>query len=120
MAGYPHRGNDILGVVQEVPEEDGHELEARKDQRGLPYTTLGYANGPGWRDPHTYAEHRPDLTAVDTRADDFKQEATIPLESETHGGEDVPIYAVGPMAHLVHGSMEQNWIYHVMRRAYGF
>lgn len=120
MAGYPHRGNDILGVVREVPEEDGHELEMRKDQRGLPYTTLGYANGPGWRDPHTHAGHRPDLTEVDTRADDFKQEATIPTESETHGGEDVPIYAVGPMAHLIHGSMEQNWIYHVMRRAFGF
>jgi alkaline phosphatase len=120
MAGYPHRGNDILGVVQEVPEEDGRALEARKDRRGLPYTTLGYANGPGWRDPHAHAGHRPDLTAVDTGKDDFKQEATIPLETETHGGEDVPIYAVGPMAHLVHGSMEQNWIYHVMRRAFGF
>jgi alkaline phosphatase len=120
MAGYPHRGNDILGVVQEVPEEDGHELEAKKDQRGLPYTTLGYANGPGWRDPHGHAGHRLDLSEVDTAADDFKQEATIPLESETHGGEDVPVYAVGPMAHLVHGSMEQNWIYHVMRRAFGF
>lgn len=120
MAGYPHRGNDILGVVKDVPEVDGHDLEPKKDKRGLPYTTLGYANGPGWRDPHDHASHRPDLTGVDTAADDFKQEATIPLESETHGGEDVPVYAIGPMAHLVHGSMEQNWIYHVMRRSFGF
>lgn len=120
MAGYPHRGNDILGVVKDVPEVDGHDLEPKKDKRGLPYTTLGYANGPGWRDPHEDASHRPDLTGVDTAADDFKQEATISLESETHGGEDVPVYAVGPMAHLIHGSMEQNWIYHVMRRAFGF
>ena len=120
MAGYPHRGNDILGLVQEVPDKDGDALRHKPDQRGLPYTTLGYANGPGWRDPHGHGDHRPDLSSTDTHADDFKQEATIPLETETHGGEDVPIYATGPMAHLIHGSMEQNWIYHVMRRAFGF
>jgi alkaline phosphatase len=48
------------------------------------------------------------------------QEATIPLGSETHGGEDVAIWARGPQAHLVRGSMEENWIFHVMREAFGF
>lgn len=120
MAGYPHRGNDILGLVQEVPEHDGAARELKKDKSGLPYTTLGYANGPGWRDPAARGGKRPDLSAVDTHADAYLQEASVPLESETHGGEDVAIYATGPMAHLIHGSMEQNWIYHVMRRAFGF
>lgn len=119
MAGYPHRGNDILGLVAEVPEKDGEEKELKKDKLGLPYTTLGYANGPGWRG-RTEESKRPDLTHVDTHADDYLPEAAVPLESETHGGEDVAIFADGPMAHLIHGSMEQNWIYHVMRRAFGF
>ena len=119
MAGYPHRGNDILGLVAEVPEKDGAEKELKKDKLGLPYTTLGYANGPGWRGQAEEGK-RPDLPHVATDADDYLPEATVPLESETHGGEDVAIFADGPMAHLIHGSMEQNWIYHVMRRAFRF
>jgi alkaline phosphatase len=120
LAGYPYRGNDILGLVADVPDKDGEPKTLKKDKLGLPYTTLGYANGPGWRDPAGHGGKRPDLAAVDTHADDFQPEASIPLESETHGGEDVAIFATGPMAYLVHGSMEENWVYHVMRRAFGF
>jgi alkaline phosphatase len=47
------------------------------------------------------------------------QEAGIPLSSETHGGEDVVIYAGGPGAHLFHGVQEQNVIFHVMLEASG-
>lgn len=119
IAGYPHRGNNILGLVEEVPEVDGDAPVVSKDKLGLPYTTLGYANGPGWRDAVATGMKRPDLSGVDTAGLSFLQEATVPLGSETHAGEDVAIYADGPMAHLVHGSMEQNWIYHVMREAFG-
>lgn len=120
IAGYPHRGNDILGLVSSVPEADGSPVALDKDKLGLPYTTLGYANGPGWRDAIAKGQKRPDLTAVDTTALDFMQEATVPLSSETHAGEDVAIYASGPMSQLVHGSMEQNWIFHVMKEAFNF
>jgi alkaline phosphatase len=44
----------------------------------------------------------------------------VPFDSETHGGEDVAIFARGPWAHLVRGSMEQHWIFHVVRQAFGF
>lgn len=111
IAGYPHRGNNILGKVASVPSVDGDPVTLDQDSKGLPYTTLSYANGPGWRSA------RPDLTSVDTTALNFLQEATVPLSSETHAGEDVAIYASGPMAHLVRGTMEQNWIFHVMREA---
>lgn len=120
IAGYPHRGNDILGLTAEVPAVDGNAPTPSKDNLGLPYTTLGYANGPGWRDAVATGQKRPNLTAVDTTDVNFLQEATVPLGSETHAGEDVAIYASGPMSHLVHGSMEQNWIYHVMRKAFNF
>jgi alkaline phosphatase len=115
IAGYPARGNPILGLVRDVPDKDGEPQVHSKDKNGLPYTTLGYANGPGVR-----KGGRVDLSSVDTSHLEFLQEALVPLGSETHGGEDVAVYARGPRAHLVHGSMEQNWIFHVMREAYGF
>ena len=43
------------------------------------------------------------------------QEAIVPKGSESHSGTDVAIYARGPWAQLVDGTMEQNDIYHVMR-----
>ena len=116
IAGYPHRGNPILGLVRDVAGVDGNPNKLSLDANGLPYTTLGYANGPGYRGPQA----RANLSSVDTTALNFLQEASVPLGSETHGGEDVGIWARGPKAYLVRGSMEQNWIFHVMREAFGF
>ena len=45
------------------------------------------------------------------------QHSGVPLQWETHGGEDVSIYARGPMAHLFHGVHEQHYIAHVMAYA---
>ena len=115
IAGYPSRGNPIFGLVRDVPNKDGDPLVLSKDSNGLPYTALGYANGPGAR-----KGGRVDLTNVDTNNLEFLQEALVPLGSETHGGEDVAIFARGPKGYLVRGSMEENWIFHVMREAYGF
>ena len=134
IAGYPRRGNPILGKVV----EPGHPTkEYAQDALGQPYTTLGYVNGPGYagqsvtqpqgakKFPHhgpgfkAITEGRPDLTGVDTTAPDYMQESTMPMESETHGGEDVAIYARGPQAHLVRGVLEQNVIFHVMAEALG-
>lgn len=116
IAGYPHRGNDIMGLVRDVPLVDGDQPINTLATDGKPYTTLGYQNGLGYRG----AAPRPDLTGVDTTALGFLQEAAIPLSAETHAGEDVAIYARGPKGFMVRGSMEQNWIFHVMREAYGF
>jgi alkaline phosphatase len=130
ISGYPKRGNPILGAVVE-PDKD----EAEKDQLGLPYTTLNYANGPGYTGasdqqpagtktyphrPKSYQkdpQSRPDLNGVDTTAPRYMQETVFPLDAETHGGEDVAIYATGPQAHLIHGVQEQNVIFHVMKAA---
>ncbi len=111
IAGYPQRGNPILGLVKRP-----NESNFARDENGKPYTTLGYANGPGYRGPTA----RPDLTAVDTAHPDFLQEATIPLDSETHAAEDVAIFARGPKAHLFHGVQEQSYIYQVMAKALKF
>jgi alkaline phosphatase len=94
----------------------------------MPYTTLGYANGLGFRNlfsqtdaDHSYHSHpatgRYDLSKVDTQAAGFHQEALVPKESETHGGEDVAIYATGPGAHLITGSNEQTIVFHAINYA---
>ena len=45
---------------------------------------------------------------------DFVTPSGVPLESETHGGEDIATFAIGPMAHLFHKVHEQNYVAHVM------
>jgi alkaline phosphatase len=120
--GYPKRGNPILGLVTEV----GDSLALSAD--GKPYTTISYANGPGGVFPalaegSTTAEPagvRPDLTGVDTTGVDYVQQALVPMASETHTGDDVAIYAWGPQAHLLTGTVEQNLIYHVLAHALGY
>ena len=129
IAGYPSRGNPILGKTA----IDG---EMTKDALGLPYTTLSYANGPGWTggmqrkvfnpatesaEAATYAggNLRPDLNNVDTGNPNYMQEATVPMVAETHAGEDVAIYADGPGAYLLRGTLEQNVIYHLMAEVLG-
>lgn len=58
-----------------------------------------------------------DATYFDTHSKDYRQLSQIPGGS-FHCGEDVAnIYASGPMAHLVHGVHEQNYVAHVMGHA---
>jgi alkaline phosphatase len=106
MAGYPRRNNPILG---KVVYETGAMARAAD---GKPYTTLGYANGEtGCRAADC---QRSDLSAVDTLSNDYQQQAAIFMPSETHGGEDVAIFASGPGSELVRGVMDQNELFHVM------
>jgi alkaline phosphatase len=143
IAGYPSRGNPILGKADSGLGLIGISPLAL-DSLGLPYTTVGYQNGPGgWTGgmkrrellatpvnggsegyaeaPYTGAALRPDLTNVDTANPNYLQESAIPTQgAETHAGEEVGIYASGPRAYLFRGVMEQNAIYHVMADALGF
>lgn len=134
FAGYPTRGNPILGKVVGASGEgpsSGYALDAT----GMPYTTLSYANGPGHtgatdqqaegikKFPHlvsgsqSASTGRPNLRDIDTEDHDFLQEATVPLSSETHGGDDVGIWASGPGAEAIRGTVEQNVIFHFMTQA---
>lgn len=111
--GYSTLGNPILGLASG---NDGRGEPSGKPELaddGKPYTSLAYANGPGAEQSRRRAGR------VDTRSLDYLQDSIVPLGSETHGGEDVAIYSGGPWAHLLHGTREQNYIYHVMRHALG-
>ena len=116
IAGYPRRGNPILGLV--VPPEGGGDDDHAGDtsgptlaEDGKPYTTLGYGNGPG-----AMSGERP----VPEAGIAAHQQALVPLGSETHGGEDVALFARGPGAERARGVIEQNVIYDIVRRAFGW
>lgn len=126
IAGYPTRGNPILGKVV-GNDSSGEPAGLSMAQDGMPYTTVSYANGLGFASLPVGGDTRyglpadtgrpADLTFIDTEDQGFHQEALVPLSSETHAAEDVAIYAGGPGAHLLNGTQEQNVIYHAMNKA---
>ena len=130
MAGYPTRGNPILGKVVGNDSRGEPENTPALASDDMPYTTLGYMNGKGFAKrsiggmtgryvlPGNTGRH--DLADVDTTDANFHQEALIPTDLETHGGEDVAIYAKGPGAHLVSGNIEQHVIFHIINHAAGY
>uniref|UniRef100_A0A8C4QAQ3 Alkaline phosphatase n=1 Tax=Eptatretus burgeri TaxID=7764 RepID=A0A8C4QAQ3_EPTBU len=100
LGGYALRGNPIFRFAKDLSDKDN-----------MTYTSILYGNGPG------YLANRTNLTTEEVENKDYKQRASVPLKSETHGGEDVAIYAQGPMAHFFQGVKEQNYIAHLMSYA---
>ncbi|XP_039453749.1 membrane-bound alkaline phosphatase-like [Culex pipiens pallens] len=99
-AGYPTRGNDIFGF-------------AGTGTDGLPYSTLSYANGQSFEDhfgAYSEGSARRDMRTMDMQTPRFRFPATVPYSTQTHAGEDVPVYASGPWSHLFSGSYEQSII----------
>ncbi len=115
MGGYPVRGNPILGKVMEHHQNEDQDRLAI-DIKNKPYTTLGYQNGPVSRQSAAYG----DLSSVNTTDASYRQESAVQTNSESHGGEDVPLFADGPLAHLFHGVIEQHVIFHIMVEALGW
>ncbi|XP_066139870.1 membrane-bound alkaline phosphatase-like [Euwallacea fornicatus] len=95
-AGYAARGSDVFGYAG-----------LGKDNN--PYTILNYANGPGYtpvlRNGQRYVPTLEEMNEVE-----YQWPAAAPREKETHGADDVSIYAKGPWAHLFTGVMEENVI----------
>ncbi|CAG9789035.1 unnamed protein product [Diatraea saccharalis] len=102
--GYTQRGGDIIGPSDQV------------DSNGIRYKTISYTNGPGAREqtdgvrPDVFDEHN----VGDTR---WRAHADVPLYSETHGGDDVAVFARGPHHHMFSGLYEQSQIPHLMAYA---
>ncbi|XP_055371415.1 alkaline phosphatase 4, partial [Condylostylus longicornis] len=114
--GYPERGNSILDFAN--------------DSETFAYETISYSNGPG------FYNHRANLSTSyinstrNIREDTwipveeidpairssptYRSLAAFPLSEETHGGEDVPVFAIGPGAQLIGGVFEQNYLAYVM------
>ncbi|KAG8581678.1 hypothetical protein GDO81_007751 [Engystomops pustulosus] len=102
FGGYTYRGSSIFG------------LAPKKAFDNKSYTSILYGNGPGFS---ITPEGRPDINESTSEDKNYRAQTAVPLDSETHGGEDVVIFSRGPMAHLFHGVHEQTYIAHVMAYA---
>lgn len=120
IAGYPPRGNAILGRLRPIPGGEGRVSVdadgAVLDQLGRPVTTLGYANGP-----LSVRMGDKTLSSAGSPGDpDYLHPKTFLFGAETHSGEDVILYADGPGSALVSGTIEQNSIFHIITHALGW
>ncbi len=120
--GYCGRGTPITGLCYAVDDNNvRHSDELRLASDGKPYPVAGYLNGAGSvlieQGDGSYFGTRPVLDQETATDPEYLQQALIPMSSETHSGEDVAVYAKGPWAHLFDGTVEQNYIFHVMNHA---
>lgn len=93
------RGKNILGVA------------GTSDVDEKTYTVLAYGNGP------SAGTDRTNITEQETTSMNYTQQAAYPKWLETHGGEDVAVFAIGPWAHLFTGVHDQTFIPHAMAYA---
>ncbi|KAL0822116.1 hypothetical protein ABMA28_005480 [Loxostege sticticalis] len=102
--GYTERGGDILGRSSGSADDS------------VPYMTISYTNGPG-------ARPRPEGERIDVTADNnygasrWRSHAEVPRSSETHGGDDVGVFARGPHHDMFSGVYEQSQLPHLMAYA---
>jgi len=112
ISGYAARGNPIFGIAGTAEDK-------------LPYATLSYANGNEYNtsklscsiDNEKVTCSRYNISQDDMNDEDYLFPSTAPLKSETHGGDDVIVFARGPWSHLYAGTFEQNFIPHAMAYA---
>ncbi|NWZ23099.1 PPBT protein, partial [Asarcornis scutulata] len=131
FGGYTPRGNPIFGETPPSPPAPawGHPGDVpavltvlplpglapmQSDVDRKPFTSILYGNGPGYK---IVGGERENVSAVDFAHANYQAQSAVPLRQETHGGEDVAVFARGPMAHLLHGVHEQNYIPHAMAYA---
>lgn len=104
IGGAPARGSPILGAAT------GADKRPRPDAGGQPYPTLAYGSGPaggGRREPPT----------SNAAAHGYQSPAAIALPVAAGGGEDVPVYALGPGSQWFRGVLDQHALYWLMRAA---
>ncbi|XP_050537654.1 alkaline phosphatase-like isoform X2 [Daktulosphaira vitifoliae] len=97
------RGSDILGADSKSSDIDG-----------LPYSTLLYGNGPGYSSEHRLV---PMMNATEAETHNQLHSAAVPRQWATHGGEDVPVYAIGPPGitqALFSGTFDQSYVPHAI------
>lgn len=95
---FQKRGNDVLGLSDSLGSDN------------LPYSTLSYSNGRGLSNTYDKTGARLDLTKTNFSDPYLNYMSMIGRDGETHGGDDVGVYASGPYSHLFTGIYEQNII----------
>ncbi|MCE9592672.1 MAG: alkaline phosphatase [Planctomycetes bacterium] len=119
----PHSG--LFSLAYDVNVTTGA-VSAFGDKNGVPYTTLVYGNGPGYRggsrvDPSTDPFLGLNSAVVSGPTDvNYLQEAAVPMSSETHAAEEVAIYGIGRGAARLRGTVKNTACFALMKTAFGF
>ena len=109
--GYSHLGNDILGKTTDIKTK-----KPVLAADGKPFTTLVFGNGLSPRNAV-----RDDITNIDTSGNkNYTQDVGVPLNSETHGGGDVMLFATGAGSKVFKSSLDNTKVFGLMRQAFGF
>ncbi|GAB0092953.1 Alkaline phosphatase [Sergentomyia squamirostris] len=107
--GYPEKGKSVFDIAQ----------NSKADV--VPYTTLTYATGgPDGFQMELDGEgkiRRKDPSLDDTESYSYVQQVGVVTDENTHGGVDVAVHAIGPMAHLFHCVHENSYVAHVISYA---
>lgn len=122
MNGYCGRGSDILGVCMQINNKGvEHTGEPVMAADGKPYTVGMYTNGASSvmleQPSGEFFGARPVVTNEEAQDIDYVQQSLVPKSSESHSGVDVALYAKGPFAHLLEGTKELNYVFHLMHHA---
>jgi alkaline phosphatase len=122
IGGYPVRGNPILGLVTQNGEKGNQQTSVTFAEDGEPFTTLGYINGPGALNtlPRTTPEVGIHSIQQSLYASAWRNIDGSESIAETHGGEDVALFGIGPSSNLVAGVIEQDRIFEIMINAFGW
>jgi alkaline phosphatase len=86
------------------------------DADGKPYTILAFGNGPN---RVTDRAAMTTLTDATVGANYYQQETAIKLSSETHGGTDVFLGAIGMNSQLFTGTIDNTEVYKLVLKAFG-
>ncbi|PAA68686.1 hypothetical protein BOX15_Mlig021345g1 [Macrostomum lignano] len=112
MGHYGLRGQPITQLKYKRNATTGR-LQLYKAGDDLPLTVLNYADGRG-ASKSRHDRWSINATAEDTTKADYQFPAMMLKSGESHGGEDVPVFARGPGSHLVQGVREQTHVAHVI------
>jgi alkaline phosphatase len=103
----------VLGLVRSLP--DG---KPRLDKDGAPFTILGFGTGSNRVNGSRAAQAG--LTDAIVSADNYHQEAAIRTASETHGGADVFLGAIGAGAETFRGTIDNTRVFSLIKEAAGW
>ncbi|XP_057320789.1 alkaline phosphatase-like [Microplitis mediator] len=103
--GYPERNSTVLDAPQKLNFD------------GMAYPILSYSTGIF--DDMAHKISNDNATGINPNSNNksdysYGQKAAFIRAEAYHGGGDVPIYAIGPYAHLFHSTHEQNYVAHVI------
>ncbi|XP_046488848.1 alkaline phosphatase isoform X1 [Neodiprion pinetum] len=99
------RGQDVLGIA------------TNSEYDNIPFTVLSYSTGGpnnmAYEVYNSTTAIRKDPSLENTTDFTYSQQAAIVTDEAQHSGTDTLVYAIGPYAHLLHATHEQNYIAHV-------